>query len=311
MTRGQWTLIGLLVVQLALIAVLKQPSGAATTEAHPLIADLDPGAVTRIEVGSKAGETLILKRGANGWSIVTGGGYPADATKVDELLDKLKEASVRSAVVTNDTYHDSLEVSEEKAQARVRLFQEGSDEPIADLIVGKATTGGSHVRVAGDEDVYEIRDLSSWQLRPEPGTWMQRTLVDVPVSSVQRLAVSNVNGSFALEKAGGEWIVTTPASSEGQTCTTDKVEGIVRTVATLTATDAVGVVDPEAHGLGAEATVVTLEHDEGSVTVRIGGPVPDKSGQLYVTRDGFVFAATQWESSLGAVTAARLEDLLP
>lgn len=310
MTRGQWTLIGVLFVQLLLIAVLHQPGSAGATEARPLTPGFDRAAVTRIEVSSPKGDAIDIERDGSGWKITSASGYPADSEKVGELLDKVGEANVRTPVVTSSRYHDSLEVSEERAQAHIRLFAADDVEPIVDLFVGKSTTGGAHVRRSGDEEVFDIRGLSPWQFRPDTTTWMQKKLVDVPTDSVTILGVTNEHGSFEIEKDGERWLVASPDESSGRACNADKVNAVVRAVASLTSTGVGGPVDPVSQGLGDGATVVTLRHGEKTVTVRIGGPVPDKDGQVYVTRDGFGFAGTQWESSLKSAMNAKLGELL-
>lgn len=310
MTRGQWTLIGLLVVQAALIVVLRQPAAAGSSEPSPLVEGLDPAAIARIEVGS-TGEKLALRRDGETWAIASAGNYPADGAKVRDLLDKIKSASVRSPVVTSDKYHESLEVTEEKAQARIRLYRADSEKPVADLLLGKTTTGGAHVRLAGDDEVFDVSDLSPWSLRPETSSWMQRTIVDVPPESVRRISVSNANGSFELERFEDEWQVVAPEEQKGRSCAKEKVDPILRAAASLNAADIGGKLDPASQGLGEGATVVTLAHDDGSVTVRIGSTVPDRSSHVYVTRDGFPFAVTQWASSLDSVTKARLAELMP
>lgn len=311
MTKLQWTLAGLLVVQAMLIAVLRHQDPVATHGPKALVEGLDVAAVARIEVGTKPDERLVVEKNGTDWKIATAGGYPADAAKVDELLEKIGKAETRGAVVTSDKYHESLEVTEEKAQARIRLYAAGSDKPLADLILGKTSSGGAHVRRAGDENVYDVRDLSPWQLRPDTATWMQRRLVDVPTESVQRLAVRNANGSFELERKDGDWVVALPEESKGRSCTKDKVETMVRSLGSLSAANPGGVLDPATQGLGDDAVIATITHDEGTTTIRIGAAVPDKDGQLYVTTDGFGFAATQWETSLSSVVNAKLEELLP
>jgi hypothetical protein len=310
MTRGQWTLLGLLVVQAALIAVLRQPASAGFSETRPLVDGLDPAAIARIEVGS-TGEKLALRRDGETWAIVSAGDYPADGAKVRDLLDKIKSATVRSPVVTSDKYHESLEVTEEKAQARIRLYRADSETPVADLLLGKnAMGGGAHVRLAGDDEVFDVADLSPWSLRPQTSTWMQRTIVDIPPETVRRISVSSSNGSFELERVEDEWLVAAPEEQKGRSCAKEKVDPIVRAAASLNAADIGGKLDPPAQGLGDDATTITLTHDEGSVTVRIGSTVPDRSGHVYVTRDGFPFAVTQWASSLDSVTKATLAELL-
>ena len=311
MTRGQWTLIGLLVVQAMLIAVLRNPATAGPSEPGSLVPEFEASSVTKVEVGTNPDEKLVLRRDGSTWTIATADGYPADTSKVDDLLNTIRDAKTRSAVVTSDKYHESLEVSEAKAQARVRLYRDGEDEPVADLILGKTTTGGAHVRIAGEEDVYDVRGLTPWQLRPDTATWMQKKLVDIPVDSVRKVAVRNEHGAFEVERVEGDWIVVTPDDAKGRSCSKEKIDAIVRVAASLNVSGAAGRVDAAAQGLGDDATIVTLSHDEGSTTVRIGAKVPDNDSQAYVTRDGFGFAATQWESSFNSATNAKLEELLP
>jgi hypothetical protein len=311
MTRGQWTLIGLLVVQAMLIAVLRNPATAGPAEPGSLVPELDTAKVMRVEVGTTPDEKLVLERNESAWTISTADGYPADASKVNDLLTTIRDARTRTAVVTSDKYHESLEVTEEKAQARIRLYREGESDPFVDLIIGKTTSGGAHVRIAGEEDVWDVRDLTPWQLRAETATWMDKTLVDVPTDSVQKVAVKNEHGTFEVERVDGDWIVVTPGDAKGRSCSKDKIDPIVRAAASLTAAAAAGRLDPSSQGLGDDATTVTLTHGEGTTTVRIGRAAPDNASQVYVTRDGFGFAATQWESSFSSVQNAKLEELLP
>jgi hypothetical protein len=81
-------------------------------------------------------------------------------------------------------------------------------------------------------------------------------------------------------------------------------------------------VDEAAHGLADPAATVVLRFEEptaegeagpaiGELTLRIGGTPEDEESQRYVTREGFGFTGTVWESSVRRLIEETLEDLAP
>ena len=314
MSRTQLTLAGLLGVQVVLILVFHSPFAAATAglEARPLLPALEAITPTLLEVQGEGDESLRLVRRDDGWGIESLGGFPADDTKVDELLRELKELRVRRPVVSSGRYLDTFKVADDDHEARLRLWADAAGDPTVDLIVGSSPNFRTcHVRVAGENSVYEVRGLSPYDLRPATSGWIERELVEVDEQQLVGLKLQNASGSFELTREAEGWKLRAPDGSAARALDAAKVESFVRSVASLRLDDAAGALDAATQGFAAPAATLVLRWTakaDGAVkdaapeieeaTVRIGGPVPDGESRRFITRDGLAFAGTIWETSV-------------
>jgi len=326
MTRSQRYLAGLLVIQVALILLFKSPLSGNTgtsTESHPLLPQMAKLDAERIEFLGKDGKDLNVKRVDGDWSVVEAGNFPADGSKITKLLDELTTAKVRQPVVSSDRYHKTFKVTEDDNEGRVRVFASGADKPAVELILGTSSNYMlNHVRVKGDDRVYEVRGLGSYEMRADADNWINKTLVDVPTEQVVGLSLKNGAGSIEVARKDGQWSLVAPAEMAGQALDQSKVDDLVRVASTLRIQSAAGALDEQGQGLADPATTVTLRvappGDAGAsgatpqeVVVRLGGHPPDKDTQRYVTRSGLPFAATVWDSSVKSLIEKTAKDLLP
>lgn len=304
MTRMQWFLAALLAVQallLSLAAPWSEQSGAA--EAQALFPDLRPDEVRRIAVEGDDDASVTLERDGDGWAVSDAGGFPADGSKVDDLLDQLSELEVRRPVVTGSRYHTTLEVTDATRQRRVRVWTDG-DDPAVDLLVGSSPNYGlSHVRVAGADPVYEVRGLPTYEIRAESSAWIVRDILDVEADDVRRIAWTNPRGSFAVERDDvGGWTLD---GAEGAV-DVDKVDAFLRRVADLRTIDAAGRADEGEKGFDAPAgrLSLTVAGDDGELSdlvLEIGAEPPDSDGRRWLRRiDG------PWAYEIGAADAEAL-----
>lgn len=319
MNRTQVTLAGLLLVQLVVILLVRSPFAgpAGATGPHPLLVGLGEGVVPARVALEGEERSITLTRGETGWAIDELQGFPADAQKVSNLLDDLRELSVRRPLVTSPRYHDSFEVSDEDNEGRVKIWSE-KDDVVADLILGSSPGYRLlHVRLGGEDAVYETRGLSSYDLRADSAGWIAKHLVDSEGREIVRFSLKNEHGSFELSRVEDGWQVVAPAALAGRALDPDAVDAMVSGADSLVLADGVGPVDEEAHGFGKAATVVRLEFSNGEqgetgaeVTLRLGAQTPGEEGRRYVTREGFAFTGTIWDSSVSKWLDARLDTLL-
>ena len=318
MTRTQWTLAVLLVVQLILILFVRAPFSGATrgAETHSLLPGLEAVTAARVElVGGDA--TLALLRDGDGWTL-EGSGFPADGGAVDGLLDNLRSLTVRRPVASTSRYHDSFKVAENENEGRVRVWDDPSGEPGVDLILGTSPNYQiTHVRRADEDRVYEVRGLGVYDVRAEPGSWIDKTLVEVAADRLLSLELTNAEGSFRLDKGENGWTVAAPAGD--LQLDQDKVDTLVRAATSLRLAEPVGPVDPEVHGFDEPSATLVLRYSAGTaedeaapveeITVSVGRKLDDPETQRYVTRSGFPFTGTIWDSSVTSLTEKKLGDL--
>jgi len=251
MNRTQIILSVTLILQIVLIFATRthEAETAGLGEPRSLFPALEKAEPARIEISSKEGESLTLTRKNDAWSIDQAGGYPADGTKVKKLLDDLRGLKVRNPVVTSSRYHEALEVTDETARARVKVWHDPTKDPAIDLLLGKSSgSRATDVRLDGKDDVWEIEGITPYDVRPNANAWIDTKLVDVSADTVTAIRIENTNGSFAIAKEGETWKVTEPEVSSSLVLSEQKVDTFVRSVVNLSIADPIGAVDEGAQG---------------------------------------------------------------
>jgi hypothetical protein len=322
MSRNQWILAGLLAVQVLLLLVARGPMASSATpiEAQALFPQLESFTPERLEIQGAGDELVTLSRGAEGWAIDEADGYPAQADKVDQLLEKLQEVQVRRPVVGSSRYHRALKVAEGERERRVRLWQDGSGSPDLDFFLGSSPNYQRiHVRRADDDEVYEIQGLGSYDVRPDAQAWFDSAFVGVEPAQVTSLRLENSQGAFEIEKgADGSWSVVS-GGEPGRLLSATKVDSLVRTAASLRAVKPAGRRDDTAHGLGSPQATVLLRYtapggelapeETREVSVLVGGATAGDDARLYIARSGFDHVAEAYKTSVDRLLEQKLEDL--
>jgi hypothetical protein len=316
MNRTQLYLVGLLVVQVVLILVFRSPFAGASAayETRALLPALDAVTPSRIEILGADEESIELVKRDGQWRVDELGGFPADGQKIEDLLGDLQDVRVRRPVVSSGRYHASFKVAEDGHEARIRLWDDDDDEPDVDLILGSSPNFRStHVRLAGEDAVYEARGLSPYDIRPATDSWIQQELVEGDATEVVGLTLTNESGSFELVKREGSWMVALPEDAVDVELDQGKVDSFVRTAVSLRLSGAAGPVDDATHGFADPAATLVVRWSAGDagreLTLRVGGKPEDNESMRYLTRDGFGFTGTIWESSVRALLEDDLEQL--
>lgn len=330
MNRSQWILSGVLAVQVLLLIVTapwSQGGGAEATRV--LFPELESFTPTRLEIHESDERSVVLARRGDNWVLEEADGYPADSSKVDDLLDSLGEIRVRRPVVSSDRYHGALKVEEDDHERRLRIWDDSGSDPEIDLLVGTSPNYRlSHVR-RGDEDrVYEARGISAYEMGSESGAWIDKKLVDVVADNVTSFTLTNGHGTLSLVRASGTWTLASAADTE---LDQSAVDSLVRSVSSLYLSEPAGPVDPAVHGFDSPLATVELTteapevpdllQDGGTpdsdtdaaeiVTVVLGSEVPDGAGKRYASRSGFDFAVVLSKYDADKLNDQTLDDLYP
>jgi len=322
MNRTQLYLAGLLIVQVALILLVRSPFSEASvgTETRALLPVLEAITPSQLEIVGPDDASIRLAREEGSWRVESLDGFPADDEKVEELLSNLADLRVRRPVVSSGRYHGSFKVADDEFEGRIRLWASAGSDADVDLFLGSSPNfRTSHVRLAGEDAVYEVRGLSSYDVKPASSGWIERELVQTDETSVVGFTLTNESGSFELVREDGIWKPRSPESAE--TLDQGKVDAFVRTASSVRLDDAAGPVDPTAHGFTSPAATLVLRWSDApegvdgesgvrELTLRVGQQLPDNESRRYITRDGFEFTGTVWESSIRRLLEEKLDDLI-
>ncbi|ANM28488.1 hypothetical protein ABI59_00870 [Acidobacteria bacterium Mor1] len=328
MTRTQLILAALLAVQV-LALVLTWGSGLGSGgagEASALFPELAAGEPVRIAIvdpgteGSE-GEQLVLERGEQGWALPDKEGFPIDEERIGDLVESLETIRVRVPVVRQSRHHESFQVAEGNHQRKLRLWvDEASGEPDAELLVGSSPNyRRTNVRRADGDEVYEVRGLGSYDLRTDPGAWIDKSFVTVPYEQIRQVALENGQGRLSLRREGEDWVVDGASAEEA--FDREKLESWVRSASSLWFDQPVGAADPATHGFDRPRATLTLSYAEEAEpgttealqTVRliVGKAVPGAETSAYATRDGYGFTVTLGSIDVGRIVEQTREDWLP
>jgi hypothetical protein len=322
-TRAHKLLAALLAVQVILLVIARGPwaGNRGRTESGPLLPELESVTAQKIEIEDADGKSVVLEREGQAWALETQGGYPADTSRVRQLLTDLAAARKGRPVVSSGRYHKALKVADGAFERRVRLWDGTDRSPRVELYVGTSPSyQASNVRRGGDDRVFEASGINAFDLSAAPDAWVDRNLVSVSSGDVTAIEVKNRGGRFALEKRDGVWKVTQPAARAGRTADSDKVMEFLRPLAPLSLESPVGAREP-AQGLDDPAAMVVLktggpvasaaEANPAAkvVTLLVGAEKADTGGR-FVSTDGFGYTATIVKSTADRILDQKLGDLL-
>ncbi len=188
-TLGYLALLLAAQLLLALGLQLGGPGLAAHTRDTPLL-DLAGRTVDRIELADGEGASLNLRKAADGWVLPAEGDFPADADKVERLLERLQALRPGLPVATSDTARERFKVAEDAFERRIRLAS--GDDTLAILYLG--TSPGvrrSHLRRDGDDAIYSA-DFASYDAPVKAAEWEDKTLLAVSREAIDAIEVAGL-----------------------------------------------------------------------------------------------------------------------
>lgn len=201
-------------VRLALVAVVALAIaiwiGQARAPKHEVpgvaaaVAGLSEGVndVKQVRIVGAGDRTIAtLARGDAGWTVVEKG-YPADVTKVRELLLKLADAKLVEPKTSVKESYPKLGVEDVSAPDAkgVRLEIEGLKEP-AKLIVGNyngRSGDGTFVRRAGEARSWLAK--GNLAIDKDAANWLQRELVDVSSTRIAAVEIAHAGKTLRAFK---------------------------------------------------------------------------------------------------------------
>ena len=193
-------------------------------------------------------------------------GLPADAGKIDGVLQKLSAAAAGWPVATTESAMKRFEVVEEAHQRHV-LIRAG-EETLADIYLGTSPTFGKvHARHAAGGPVYAIT-FSNYEAGTKRSDWLKKSLLQ-PEAEVQSVTRKSADAQWTLTSTDSGW------TAEGVELDQDETNTFIDQLRRLNVLDLVDAeLPPEpsarftvADGAGPhELALFALEDDEYAAT---------------------------------------------
>ena len=282
------TILGaVLLAQLIIVAMvwgLQSRSG----DAPPVFLSFDVQDVDTLTVAD-ADSTVTVARADGEWRLF--GGLPADAGKVDGVLQKLADVGAAWPVATSESAMKRFEVVEEAHQRHVTLGAD--DENLADLYLGTSPTFGKvHARHAAGGPVYAI-SFSNYEAGTKQSDWLQKSLLQ-PQGEVRSVARKSADAEWTLASTEAGW------ATDGVELDQDETNTFVDRLRRLSVLD---LVDAE---LPPEPSMrLTVEDDAGSHEVALFALEDDEYAATSNRFEGVFGISSYIAEQLGA----PLEDL--
>lgn len=288
MNKFQSILIGFLVAQLAIVAFVFWPRPAVNSAGAALLGGLKTSDVTGLTVSDDQGvSTKLVKQGDN-WVAPDAANYPADASKITPVLDKLVGLKAGQAVATTAASQPQLQVADNKFVRKIELTR--ADGSTQTVYLGSPAGGGQsvHVRLGGKNETYLATGINAYDVNADLLSWVNPVYVNVNAGDLTGLTLKNKNGEFVMTKdATGQWQLAGLGS--GESVEQNKAAAVASAASSIRMTKVLGKTEDPAWGLSSPTAVVTLQVKSGDqtqpVTLTFGSQDPNDKSYVMKSSD--------------------------
>lgn len=239
-----------------------EPSGDLLLQGVPIAA-----VAPRINaVEAQQGDmTIRVQRDATGWSVASRDGFPAKSQTIQDVVRGLILLQKSQRMTAKPQRHGDLDLAwpDSKGIARrIRIFAEGSTDPVADVIIGRAVQApaGVYARLYGDDQAW--RCVGSWNAAGDLGAWLAGPVADISSEEIQQVDFDGL----VMTRKDTQWSVARP---DGQAADANpKIEAMKGTLPyLLTGFQPEDVRRESAEDLAHSNQVIAMIHLDASHTV--------------------------------------------
>lgn len=271
----------ILVLQLMVAAAVYWPRDAASSGAGPILGDLTAAAVTGLSITDNTGATLAFSRSQDGWTLDGSDGYPARASAIDEVIDKLLAVQTDRQVTRTAGSHARLQVAEQTFQRRIDLTTASGVQTL--LLGSSAGAAATHVRALDQDAVYLTGAIGAWELTTTPGNWIDTAYFRVELEDIRAITIENPANTLVLIPDGDLW--TLGDLADGEVPLPANIRTLATRIAALSMTRPLGTQPAPEYGLEQPETTVTVtvadaQGQEQTHTILIGDKDPESNSYV-------------------------------
>ena len=229
--------IGVLLVAVIVLAglavVILKPADKKKTESalgQTLFEALPVGDIEQIRITGSDGK-ISLRQTEKGWVVIERSGFPADFSRIAELVKKVQQLSIGRSFQATEEIQTRLSLHPPEQGGgldtgkgtRVR-FETAGGKTLIDLIVGTTRqgtsgTGGQYVMPTGGDTVYLV-DQTFKFLQAVPAEWLNKELLNIETDQVLRIDAFSADSTTPLytlsrSEPGADFELT-PAPESGE-----------------------------------------------------------------------------------------------
>jgi hypothetical protein len=299
----------------------------------------DAEKITRLELTTpdeddkSKSHTITLDKQLDDWEVTSPVKTVASTSKVQALIDNLKDLKVKDAIDRGTGLYDEFDVTGTKA---LHVVAWRGEEKVSDLYFGKSGTRGQSVRLAGVDGVFTMANSRSEGFAGFLYTrnlrgWRETSILTFDGGNVVLVEIANKNGSFSFVRSGDKWSgsfakrnVHGELDAPEPTWTHfdgSKVEDLIQNYKSLSADDFGEEQDRAGSGVDeAEETGgvvhIRLKDNGGDWTIRVGKlskrasrwAIKDSRWAIKEGGDGTLYVLSPWTADWATANAKRFEE---
>ncbi|HIJ78349.1 MAG TPA: DUF4340 domain-containing protein [Deltaproteobacteria bacterium] len=307
MSKRNLALLLLLLLQVVVIGFINRPGINSAPARVAFWEGVKVEQITGLSMLGSDGRSIILNKGEQGWTIASADHLPVDPQKMKQALGKLTALASDHLVTRTPASHNRFQVGVNRFNQQVTLLL--ADGGKKSLFLGTSPSYKSvHVRAAGDDLVYLVKDFSTWQVPLEESGWWQSRYLDLAEETLSEVRVVNRHGELVLRKGqdNGWQLDQVPA---GKTADPGKVQELVNKLDQLNLTEYLGRDDKEQYDLLDPVAVLTLVGKDEKVVLAVGA-LDSESKTLVIKSSASPFYVRASSFTLNPLLEATVASLL-
>ncbi|MCJ7625840.1 MAG: DUF4340 domain-containing protein [Anaerolineaceae bacterium] len=278
MNRTQQILTGILILQILVAAFVFWPDAGGVVEDVPIFENINVEDVVSFSVDDADGNHVEMVKTGDGWVLPDNGNFPVTAEKIDTVLEHLFEIRTNRLITRTKDSHSRLQVADDDFVRRVWLEDTAGNQYIL-FIGGSSAAAATHVRRAGDDNVYLSSAVSSWEFGNQIKNWIDVVYLSIPSEEIIAINIENAHGKLEFEKGpDGEWLMR--GLTEGEEFNPNNLMSMVSRLANIQMDVPLGTDEKPEYGFDTPSAVITVytqneEGDQDTIILRVGGQSVD------------------------------------
>ena len=305
MNKKNIILLGVLVVQIVIIAFVYRPGKDVVSPGNDFFAGMSMDEVRQVRITDNEMKTISLTQAGDSWTVGKEG-YPGDSQKIESILAKLVNLRSTRLVTRTKSSHNRLKIADGIFSRRVELHTADSSGHV--LYFGASPNHKTiHVRLEGEDEVYLVKDISEWELQTDVDSWWQTKIVNIPDTDLTAVSLQNSSGSFSLQKDdAGTWRLEGDETELSSTA----VQEFLDKAGHIRLTTYLGREAKEEYGLSEPEAELTLTTGDKTVRLQIG-PLNEEENDHVVKADTLEFYVRTATYVLKPLLDWKQEDFIP
>ena len=280
----------LLAVQLLMAVGFNLPALWPLTQpgAAPLVA-VAKDQVNRIVLdGPEHAKVVLVKEGGT-WTLPDLGMFPADANRVNTVLEKIISSKTSPPVATSAGAKARFKVDDETFERRITLAE--NDKTLATLYVGSSPgLRRSYVRAGGNDAIFAL-ELAAYDVPVQLADWEDKTVLHLAKHDITALEIAGLRIEQAVQPASSPpsmqpdnqphpavsalaWTVTGLEAGRHLELKADAVDKLAQLLANLTFDKVLGRDLNQEYGLEKPLLTITVTRKTGDAITYLLGKNP-------------------------------------